>query len=59
MFTVSFGGTKSLGVQKSDGVDVVTMCWAGPCSEHLMELCVFLFTVGELKQVAFKGPIQF
>lgn len=59
VFMVSFGGTKSLGIQESDGVDVVTTCLAGLCSEHLMELHMFLFTVGELKQVVFKGPFQF
>lgn len=31
---------------------------AGPGTEHLMELCMSLFTAGELEQVTFKGPFQ-
>ena len=31
---------------------------AGPGSEHLMELWVFLLLAGELDQMAFKGPFQ-
>lgn len=44
---VSFGGSKTLGTE--DVADVVTMCLAGPYSEHLIELQMSLFNVGELK----------
>jgi len=52
------GGTKTLGTKESKGVDEVTMCLAGPCSEHLIKLQMSLFIVGELKQMAFKGSFQ-
>lgn len=52
------GGTKTLGTKESNGADEVTMCLAGPCSEHLIKLQMSLFIVRELKQVAFKGSFQ-